>query len=102
MEVRSVGEDLAERMGEIHSMYGAADQTFNLFLNMNSAAGVAAYHELSAMGYFFTGIKPICGEREYMALHRAGDVPVSLDALRLTEPFAELRDYVRECYKKAT
>lgn len=70
------------------------NQTINVCLNINDPNAQNAYVVLKEMGYFFTGLKPLCSDREYMILHKAGDVEIFFEDYVLTGGFRELADYV--------
>ena len=98
-DIDNSGEDLAEKMRELHAKFAGDGQTFNVMLNINDEKSVAAYEVLHSMGYFFAGLKPLCGANEIMILHNAGNVRINFDSLKLIPSFAELRDYVKPCYE---
>lgn len=94
--VDGVGGDLPKRMLALHQAYPLRGrQTATVFLNLKDRAAVWAYHALWNLGYFFAGLKPISGGREYMALHHAGEVETWLEDYVLTEEFRGLAQYVR-------
>ena len=88
------GADVAVRVAEIQQQYRDELQTFNVFLNMNDVSAVAAYEELRAMGYFFTGFFPICDTEEHMVLHNPVCVALHWDSFVLTPAAARLRDNI--------
>ena len=98
-DIDNSGEDLAEKMRELHAKFADDEETFNVMLNISDEKSIAAYEVLKSMGYFFAGLKPICGTHEIMVLHNAGNVRINFDTLKLIPPFAELRDYVKKCYE---
>lgn len=103
LEIRiyQVGADLPERMGELHRKYPLRkSQTANVFLNICDENAVWAYRELAKRGYFFTGLKPLCSEKEFMVLHNSGEVEIFFEDYVLSEEFEELVLYVKECCQK--
>ena len=100
IEIHAPGADLVDKIREIHREQDGEGQTFNAFLNISHPGSIAAYHELAKLGYFFAGFRPICCRHELMVLHHPGRVRIDFDALRLIPSFADLRDYVRNCYER--
>lgn len=102
MEIRvnCVGMDLPERIEKLHEKYPLRGrQTVNLFLNISEAGAVWAYDILKDMGYFFAGLKPLCGNQEYMVLHHAGKVEMWMEDYVLTEEFCQLKRYIERMKK---
>ncbi len=104
LEIRiyGIGIDLPERIDALHKEYPLkGKQTANIFLNINDPNAVWAYQKLKQMGYFFTGIKPLCSENEYMVLHHLGEVEVYFQDYVMSEEFAEILKYVEKQCKKS-
>ncbi len=100
IEIRIVGGDLTKRIIDLHKKYplkGA--QTSNVFLNCSDKNAVWAYRVLEAEGYFFTGLKPLCGRNEYMVLHNPGEVEIYFEDYVVSSEFAGLLNYVRKAYE---
>lgn len=99
INVHQVGNDLAERIADIHKEFPVKGrQTVNVFLNINDRNSVWAYRVLTDRGYFFTGLKPLCSENEYMVLHNPGDVEIYFEDYVLSGEFMRLLTYVKSCY----
>ncbi len=99
LEIRicKAGKDLPERITELHSRYPLTGlQTANIFLNINDRNALWAYRSLTEAGYFFTGLKPLCSDKEYMVLHNAGRVEMWLEDYVVTEEFKQLVNYIKE------
>lgn len=103
IHIHRIGADLLKRMETIHKKYPLTGrQTANVFLNINDCYAVWAYRQLKENGYFFTGLKPLCSDREYMVLHNQGEVEIYLEDYMVTEEFRLLIDYIqRERTKEA-
>lgn len=101
IHIRRIGADLEERLREIHESHPLTGrQTINAFLNINDVSAVQAYELLKKAGYFFAGLRPLCGKREYIVLHNPGVVKIFMEDLTVTEEFALLLLYVDEARKK--
>lgn len=102
IDIHSIGCDLPERIKELHEKFPLkGKQTVNIFLNVSDKNAVWAYDILTDMGYFFTGLKPLCSEREYMVLHHLGEVKVFLEDYVVSEEFKRILDYIKVFLKKA-
>lgn len=99
--IHSVGADLEEKITEIYAQYPLrGKQIANIFLNCNNKGAVWAYQVLRKMGHFFTGLKPLCSEREYMVMHHPGEVEIYFEDYQLSEEFAQLASYIQKCYRQ--
>lgn len=99
IRVSSVGPDLRERIAALHKKYPLRGrQTANILLNISDSNAVWAYHCLSDMGYFFTGLKPLCSDREYMVLHHSGEVEIFMEDYALTDEFRKLAEYTEKIF----
>ncbi|MCM1046250.1 MAG: GNAT family N-acetyltransferase [Candidatus Gastranaerophilales bacterium] len=98
--IRTVGWDLPAQIEKLHDLFPfAGRQTASVFLNCSDRYAVWAYRELVKRGYFFTGLKPLCGKAEYMVLHHAGQVRIYFEDYVLSEEFAQLRGYIKREYE---
>lgn len=96
IRIHQTGADLPEQIRKLHSRYPlTGKQTANVFLNINDRHAVWAYERLGEAGYFFTGLKPLCSEREYMVLHHPGEVETYLEDYVVSEEFGQLIKFVK-------
>lgn len=101
VDIRRVGKDLRKRITRLYTRHPLRGrQTAVIFLNCNDPGAVWAYEILQEMGYFFTGLKPLCSEREYMVLHHAGEVEIYFEDYWVSGEFANLIRYIETCYKE--
>lgn len=101
VDIRRAGRDLVKRITKLHTRYPLkGKQTAVMFLNCNDPGALWAYETLQNMGYFFTGLKPLCSEREYMVLHHEGEVDIYFEDYWVSSEFANLIRYVETCYKE--
>ena len=101
IDIRRAGRDLAERITKLHTRYPLrGKKTAVIFINCNDPGAVWAYEVLQEMGYFFTGLKPLCSEREYIVMHHEGEVQIYFEDYWVSGEFANLIGYVETCYKK--
>lgn len=96
IRIHKAGRDLPKQIRKLHNRYPLTGmQTANVFLNINDKNAVWAYRTLEKEGYFFTGLKPLCNDKEYMVLHNAGEVEIFWEDYVVTEEFKELVNYVK-------
>lgn len=101
VDIRHAGRDLVKRITKLHTRYPLkGKQTAVIFLNCSDPGAVWAYETLKGMGYFFTGLKPLCSEREYMVLHHEGEVEIYFEDYWVSGEFANLIRYVETCYRE--
>lgn len=103
LEIRiyRAGRDLKQRIGAIHTRFPLrGKQTSNIFLNCSDPCAVWAYECLENIGYFFTGLKPLCSEKEYIILHNPGETVIYFEDYAVSDEFASLLYYVRACYEE--
>ncbi|HEX3026934.1 MAG TPA: hypothetical protein VHR42_06880 [Clostridia bacterium] len=87
------GADLKLQVDQVRARYqGVPLQTFNVFLNISDPAAPEAYRILKESGFFFTGFKPLCSEREYLVMHDANGVAPHTEDYALSNEFEELLD----------
>ncbi|MBD5475819.1 MAG: hypothetical protein HDR17_07540 [Lachnospiraceae bacterium] len=101
IDIRRAGRDLDKRITKLHTRYPLqGKQTAVVYINCNDPGAVWAYEVLQEMGYFFTGLKPLCSEREYIVMHHEGEVQIYFEDYWVSGEFANLIGYVETCYKK--
>lgn len=101
IRVHQIGNDFEKQIKQIHTKLPLiGKQTANLFLNTNDSQGIWAYRKLQKMGYFFTGLKPLCSEVEFLVMHHPGEVCIYFDDYILSTEFAEVCSYVKKCYEE--
>lgn len=100
INIRRAGTDLPERIAFIHKKFPlTGKQTANVFLNISDKNAVWAYYILTGMGYFFTGLKPLCSENEYMVLHHSGEVKIYFEDYVVSDEFKKISDYIKKAAK---
>ncbi len=101
IRIERPGLDLPERLWELLEEYPMQGrQTAGVLLNCNDPLAVWAYRQLEKTGFFFAGLRPLCGSREYMILHHPGELHIYFEDFKVSKEFAALRDYVRDCYSR--
>lgn len=99
IRIHKAGLDLEQQIRDMHDTFPLkGKQTAGIFLNCTDSNAVWAYEILRKFGYFFTGMRPIGSENEYMVLHNSGDVKIIFEDYHVNEEFAGLLDYVKICY----
>lgn len=100
IRIHHIGVDLEQRIREMHSRYPLRGrQTAGVFLNCNDPRAVQAYSILKNFGYFFTGFKSLCSEREYLVMHHPGEVEIYFEDYYVSKEFSRLLVYIKSCYE---
>ena len=92
VKVRKSGKDIAERMKElIGSFNGEPDWAVQIELSASSPAIFSEYDMLKEAGFFFSGLKPLCGAEEKLYMQWVSNASLDMDRYVLTESFDEIR-----------
>ena len=94
------GEDLIQKINEVQNKYIEPLQTFNVFLNMNHKSANMAYEKLKYLGYFFSGVRSICSDNEFMIMHNPKNAPIDFNKFAVTDKFSRIKDYIKNCYDR--
>ncbi|MCR5509193.1 MAG: GNAT family N-acetyltransferase [Lachnospiraceae bacterium] len=90
--VLTPGRDIALKMKElIASFPDEPGWVIQVMLNMSSPSVFYEYDELKKAGFFFSGLKPVCGPDESMYMQWIGDTKLNMEGYALTESFDEIR-----------
>lgn len=101
IRINRIGRDLEERIRQLFSQYPLRGrQTAVVLLNCNDAGAVWGYEILKGMSFFFAGLRPLCGEWEYMVLHHSGEVKIYFEDYSKNGEFDDLVRYIESCYKR--
>lgn len=89
-----IGADWSETLAGI--MRGKTEKhTYLCYLNMKDNNALEAYRILEEKGYFFTGIKPLNANGEFMLLCHIGSNSIRAEAIQLYHD-SGLLDYIRK------
>lgn len=99
IRVMKSGRRIADKMREqIAAVSSESDWTIQIALSISSPDIYYEYEELKKVGFFFSGLKPLCGVKEKMYMQWVGDLRLDMEQYRLTESFDELRKDIEEFY----
>ncbi len=99
VKVVKEGKDLPCRMRElIASFEDEPDWVIQIMLSISTPAIYCEYEDLKKLGFFFSGLKPLCGLQEEMYMQWAGAMELNMDRYELTESFDELRRDIEKFY----
>lgn len=94
IRINKVGANMQAVIWQIHKQHPlAGKQTANVLLNINDKNAITAYRILEKEGYFFTGLKPLCGEFEYLIMHHPATVEFYPEDYILSPEFRTLLSY---------
>lgn len=100
LTVLKIGFDFQQRLDVFLKQNPLIDKsTMNVLINCNDENAVYAYEVLKDNGFFFTGLKPLCSDKEYFIMHNCGQIEISFDDYVLSDEFLETKRYIQQCYK---
>ena len=88
--IKVSGRDLTEEMAAVESGYTDSLQTSVVFLNIQDPAAVYGFEALKEAGYKFAGLKPLCGEHEYIIMSKTNDVVIDASEFQMTDALRRL------------
>lgn len=101
VEVNEVGRDCMQLIRQIMERYPLRGQyTANIFLNCSAPGAMELAEELEQEGWFFTGLKPLWGHRQYLIYHNPGEVSIWFEDYCVSSDFARILKFIAEEYKK--
>ncbi len=101
IRVEREGSGLKERLSEVIASFGdEPDWVIQIWLSVNTPHIYSEYEELKSIGFFFSGLKPLCGKREGLYMQWVGDLKLDMDRYVLTEGFDEIRRNIEKFYSK--
>lgn len=99
IRVMKSGRRIADQMREqIAAVSFESDWTIQIALSISSPNIYYEYEELKKIGFFFSGLKPLCGAKEKLYMQWVGDLRLDMEKYMLTESFDELRRDIEEFY----
>ncbi|MEG1687044.1 MAG: GNAT family N-acetyltransferase [Angelakisella sp.] len=72
-------------------------QTVNLYLNARDRGAVYGSRILQETGFFFTGMQPLCSQRDYLLFHHPMAVEPNFEDIQLLEKYKEQLEFVKAC-----
>lgn len=95
--IHAIGPDWERQLRQLLLTYPLKlKNTANVFLSINDVNAVCVYHWLLERGFFFTGLLPLCSDKEYMMMHHVGETPFYFEDLKLNMEFQKIANYIRE------
>ena len=85
------GSDFKRKIASIIEGLSEPLWVIQVELSADSAAVADDYAALKSLGFFFSGLKPLCGEKEKFYMQWCSDMRLYTDEYVLTEPFQEIR-----------
>ena len=85
-----IGPDLAGAVRKIMDEHTGKYWTIQLILPVDDKCAIHAYEQLRTLGFFFTGVRPLCSSHEQIFMQYIGDVHFNYEDFRLTEDFRAL------------
>ncbi len=95
--VDSYGTKLVDKILEAMCSDREENWTYSLKLPMDSPGIGSCFNKLKEAGFFFSGILPLVGDRDYILMHYSKGYELGLEYLKLTEDAKKIRDYIIAC-----
>ena len=93
-KIDAAGEDFPDILTSVLKAAGE-DKIILCYLNIKSPAAVYAYEKMQREGFFFTGLKPLQSDCEYMLLSFIGERNIDTNNICLHESGEELFTYIK-------
>ncbi len=95
VKLSKTGSDLKEQMKKLIDKYkGKGYWTIQINLLCDTPAVFKDYDSLREIGFFFTGLKPLCSDREQFYMQWIDEWPLIMEDYVLTDSFKEVRDEI--------
>lgn len=92
------GRDLARQVRQIMAGHTSDCWVCQVTVSADRGYGISEYEQLRACGFFFSGIKAACGEKEQFFMQWCGDLELHMEEYDLMGEFCVLRDAIQEFY----
>ncbi len=102
VEVFKCGEDFEKLVKGLLKEPYKAEQTINIFIDLNDPSAAYAYEVLKSWGFIFTGLHPLCGNGEFMIMHHPLGLNLPFDRLEIDEGYRQVYDYISSQSQKKT
>ncbi|MCI9076532.1 MAG: GNAT family N-acetyltransferase [Dorea sp.] len=94
--VRKVGKDISEMLARKMEQTGRRrDVTYLCYLNLRDPAAVYGYEKFRQAGFFYTGLKPLQENEEYMLLTHTGRQKMRYEDIHLHEDGERMLAYIK-------
>ena len=94
--ISASGLDLSDEINQLEENYTGSLQTYIVFLNINDETAIYGYETLFKSGYKFAGLKPLCGECEYILMTKTNNIIIDNAELEMTDSLKYLFERIGE------
>lgn len=94
------GSDLTAQVSQIMECHRQPYWTYHVTVSADCGCAIAEYEQLHELGFFFTGIKAACGEKEQFYMQWCGDMELHMEEYVLAEDFRILGDKIESFYER--
>lgn len=98
VSIRRSGKDLCSQIRQLLNGHDERLWTVQVTISADTPISLWEYAQLKEMGFFFTGMKPVCGIREQYYMQWVGDTELYMEDYILTENFLEIRDDIQKFF----
>ncbi|WP_155951002.1 GNAT family N-acetyltransferase [Pseudobutyrivibrio sp. MD2005] len=94
IRVNKIGLDLKSVIEELQKKYAGELWTMQLILPTSDRESIWAQAKLKELGFYFTGLKPLCNEKEQIFMQYIGNVKFYPEEFVFTDDFRYLMDEI--------
>lgn len=100
IRINSFKKDTKDKLKALINEDDKPHWTYQIIANISDAGFAECYESLKALGFFFSGIRPLCSENEEIYMHYLGKTKLYIDDYKLTEEFRELANKIKDFMKE--
>lgn len=94
IRITEIGDDILPILEQRIASHTESEWVYQVIMPANNGAVIDAYDRLKDIGFFFTGLLPICGKCEHIYMQYVGDLDLQLEDYSLTPEFERVLDYI--------
>ena len=100
IKVLRYGEDLISQIQSLMAQQREPYWTYQISLPVDVGQAITAYEQLKLLGFFFTGLKAACAQKEQIYMQWCGTMELYMEEYALTEQFQNVREHIQTFYDR--
>ena len=93
--ISKCGGGLREKISGLEQEYNDNLQTYSIFLNINDPGAVEGFEMLKELGYEFSGLKPLCGNNEFIIMSKTREGLIDYTELKMSSALKSVFERVK-------